>query len=36
MVAGVVQINVQLGLNGTIDMSVGSKFSSPVNIYFEP
>jgi uncharacterized protein (TIGR03437 family) len=36
MVAGVVQINVQLGLNGTIEISVGSKFSSPVNIHFKP
>lgn len=36
MVAGVVQINVQLGRNGTIQISVGSKLSGPVRINFKP
>jgi hypothetical protein len=36
MVAGVVQVNVRLGLNGEIQLSVGSKFSNRVRVYFEP
>jgi uncharacterized protein (TIGR03437 family) len=36
MVAGVVQINVQLGRDSSIQLSVGSKISSPVNIHFKP
>jgi hypothetical protein len=36
MVAGVVQINVQLGSNSRIQLSVGSKISSAVNIHLKP
>jgi uncharacterized protein (TIGR03437 family) len=36
MVAGVVQINVQLGRDSNIQLSVGSKISSQVNIHFKP
>ena len=36
MVAGVVQVNVGLGSDSRIQLSVGSKISSPVNIHVTP